>query len=151
MSAIPYRLPTNWIKYDHDAVAHDLTNAKANILALKAIPFQRRWVKDIQEIQLKMEVAGTSQIEGADFAANELEIAMKSVSPQQLITRSQKQASAATRTYRWIADIPEDAVYVDTETSFVEQKELWDVPILFMMLVVLLSGEWLWRKRKGLA
>ena len=50
-----------------------------------------------------------------------------------------------------IADIPEDAVYVDTETSFVEQKELWDVPILFMMLVVLLSGEWLWRKRKGLA
>jgi uncharacterized membrane protein len=48
-------------------------------------------------------------------------------------------------------DIPEDAVYVDTDTSFVEQKELWDVPILFMMLVLLLSGEWLWRKRKGLA
>lgn len=50
-----------------------------------------------------------------------------------------------------MGDIPEDAVYVDTETSFVEQKELWDVPILFMMLVLLLSGEWLWRKRKGLA
>ena len=50
-----------------------------------------------------------------------------------------------------IADIPEDAVYVDTETSFVEQKELWDVPILFMMLCVLLAGEWIWRKRKGLA
>jgi uncharacterized membrane protein len=50
-----------------------------------------------------------------------------------------------------LADIPEDAVYVDTETSFVEQKELWDVPILFMMLVLLLSGEWLWRKRRGLA
>lgn len=50
-----------------------------------------------------------------------------------------------------IADIPEDAVYVDSETSFVEQKELWDVPILFMMLILLLSGEWIWRKRKGLA
>jgi len=48
-------------------------------------------------------------------------------------------------------DIPEDAIYVDGENAFTEQKELWDVPILFMMLVVLLSGEWLWRKRKGLA
>ena len=38
-----------------------------------------------------------------------------------------------------LADIPEDAVYVDTENSFVEQKELWDVPILFMMLCALLG------------
>jgi uncharacterized membrane protein len=50
-----------------------------------------------------------------------------------------------------LADIPEDAVYVDVENSFVEQKELWDVPILFMMLCALLAGEWVWRKRRGLA
>jgi uncharacterized membrane protein len=50
-----------------------------------------------------------------------------------------------------IADIPEDAIYVDSESSFVEQKELWDVPILFMLLTAFLGGEWLWRKRKGLA
>lgn len=50
-----------------------------------------------------------------------------------------------------IADIPEDAIYVDSPSSFVEQKELWDVPILFMMLTVFLGGEWLWRKKKGLA
>jgi len=50
-----------------------------------------------------------------------------------------------------MADIPEDAIYVDTDSSFVEQKELWDVPILFMMLTALLGGEWLWRKKKGLA
>jgi hypothetical protein len=50
-----------------------------------------------------------------------------------------------------LGDIPEDAVYVDTINSFVEQKELWDVPILFMMLCALLAGEWVWRKRRGLA
>jgi len=50
-----------------------------------------------------------------------------------------------------IADIPEDAVYVDSQQAFVEQKELWDVPILFMMLSALLGGEWFWRKKKGLA
>jgi len=50
-----------------------------------------------------------------------------------------------------MGDIPEDAIYTDSANAFVEQKELWDVPILFMMLVLLLSGEWLWRKKKGLA
>jgi uncharacterized membrane protein len=50
-----------------------------------------------------------------------------------------------------IADIPEDATYVESESSFVEQKELWDVPILFMMLTVFLGGEWFFRKKKGLA
>ena len=50
-----------------------------------------------------------------------------------------------------IGDIPDDAVYVDGESSFVEQKELWDVPFLFMLLCVSLGGEWFWRKMKGLA
>ena len=50
-----------------------------------------------------------------------------------------------------IGDVPEDAQYVEGETSFIEQKELWDVPFLFMLLCVSLGGEWFWRKRKGLA
>jgi len=50
-----------------------------------------------------------------------------------------------------IGDLPEDAQYVDTETSLVEQKELWDVPFLFMLLCMTFGAEWLWRKKKGLA
>src|SRR5215467_9418970 len=50
-----------------------------------------------------------------------------------------------------LGDVPDDAQYVDTETSFVEQKELWDVPFLFMLLCVTFAAEWFWRKRKGLA
>ena len=50
-----------------------------------------------------------------------------------------------------IGDVPEDAQYVEGTTGFIEQKELWDVPFLFMALCVTLGGEWLWRKRKGLA
>jgi hypothetical protein len=50
-----------------------------------------------------------------------------------------------------LGDVPEDAQYVDTETSFVEQKELWDVPFLFMLLCLTFAGEWFWRKKKGLA
>jgi uncharacterized membrane protein len=50
-----------------------------------------------------------------------------------------------------IGDVPDDAVYVEGETSFVEQKELWDVPFLFMLLCLSLAGEWFWRKKLGLA
>jgi uncharacterized membrane protein len=50
-----------------------------------------------------------------------------------------------------IGDIPDDAQYVDTETSTVERKELWDVPFLFMLLCMTFGAEWFWRKRKGLA
>jgi Fic family protein len=58
-------------------------------------------------MELKREVAGTSRIEGADFTEGELDEAMRE-SPQQLVTRSQRQAHAAVQTYRWIARIPDD-------------------------------------------
>jgi uncharacterized membrane protein len=50
-----------------------------------------------------------------------------------------------------LGDVPDDAQYVEGETSFVEQKELWDVPFLFMLLCMTFGAEWFWRKRKGLA
>ncbi len=50
-----------------------------------------------------------------------------------------------------LGDVPDDAQYVEGETSFVEQRELWDVPFLFMLLCMTLGAEWFWRKRKGLA
>lgn len=50
-----------------------------------------------------------------------------------------------------IGDVPDDAIYVEGESSFIEQKELWDVPLLFMLLCMSLGGEWLLRKKKSLA
>src|ERR1051325_5442545 len=50
-----------------------------------------------------------------------------------------------------IGDIPDDAQYVEGETSFIEQKELWDVPFIFLLLCVSFGAEWFWRKKRGLA
>ncbi|HEX9224841.1 MAG TPA: Fic family protein [Candidatus Acidoferrales bacterium] len=108
MTAIQYTLPSAWIKYDKTEIFQEITDAKAAVLALKSIPFQRRWVEELQKIQLKMEISGTSKIEGADFAANELDVAIRAESPEQLRTRSQKQANAAVRTYKLVATIPDD-------------------------------------------
>lgn len=104
---IKYKTPTRWIHYDKAAIVEELAEAKGAIIALKTIPFQRRWVEALQAMQLKLEVAGTSKIEGADFSGAELEIAMRET-PQQLLTRSQRQAHAAMQTYKWIPTIPND-------------------------------------------
>ena len=106
--AIRYETPTNWIQYDKDKIFEEFSSAKAAVMALKALPFQRRWVEELQKIQLKMEVDGTSKIEGADFAGNELDTAIRAETPEQLLTRSQKQANCAVRTYKWIATLPND-------------------------------------------
>ena len=74
-------------------------------MALTQIPQQRSWADDLQKIQLKREVAGTSRIEGAEFTEKELDAALNET-PKQLETRSQRQAAAAIATYRWIANVP---------------------------------------------
>jgi Fic family protein len=87
----------------------NFVDAKAAILSLRAIPHQRDWVEKMQDLQLKMEVAGTSRIEGAEFTERELDAALDiEKSAADLVTRSQRQARAAAETYRWIATIPDD-------------------------------------------
>jgi Fic family protein len=107
--AILYDQPREWIKYDLVAVSTALIAAKSAVRSLTTVPYQRDWVERLQQIQLKMEVAGTSRIEGADFTEQELETALRpEQTAQQLITRSQKQAHAALVAYRWIASLPPD-------------------------------------------
>src|SRR5208283_2470735 len=74
--AIQYNMPDHWIRYDATAIVQNFVDAKAAILSLRAIPHQRDWVEKLQQLQLKMEVAGTSRIEGAEFTERELDAAL---------------------------------------------------------------------------
>ncbi len=47
--------------------------------------------------------------------------------------------------------LPEDISYADTGASRLEEKELWDMPIFFLLIAGSVSAEWILRKRKGLA
>jgi Fic family protein len=104
---IAYTQPQDWIRYDFISIAQQLTNAKAAVLSLTNIPYQKEWADELQVVQLKREVAGTSRIEGAVFTEKELDAAMEETAAE-LHTRSQRQAAAAVRTYRWIAGLPQD-------------------------------------------
>jgi len=104
---VRYEMPRDWVSYDRLAINDEWLTAKAAMLALTQMPYQRSWADELQELQLKREVAGTSRIEGAQFTQKELDAAMRET-PEQLETRSQKQAAAAVATYRWIAQLPSD-------------------------------------------
>lgn len=105
---IPYTAPGNWILYDGPALTNALAAAKAAVLSLQTVPYQRQWVDALQKIELKREVAGTSRIEGAEFTERELDEAMKETA-EELVTRSQRQARAALQAYKWIATVPAEA------------------------------------------
>ena len=104
---IAYDIPKRWIQYDPVQSATAFAETKASILSLQTVPYQRRWVEQLQAMELKREVAGTSRIEGADFTEQELDRALRT-SPDEHFTRSQKQAHAVVNAYRWIAELPQD-------------------------------------------
>jgi hypothetical protein len=47
--------------------------------------------------------------------------------------------------------LPKDISYIDKGASRIEDKDLWDMPFLFLLLISIISTEWIMRKRKGLA
>src|SRR3990172_1957875 len=94
---IPYEMPRQWILFDLAAIQVELLGAKAALLALTQIPYQRSWAEELQQVQLKREVAGTSRIEGAEFTEVELDAALRQT-PERLETRSQRQGAPPPRT-----------------------------------------------------
>ncbi len=49
-----------------------------------------------------------------------------------------------------VAQLAEDLTYSPKTASVVDEKELWDMPVLFLGILLSLSVEWLYRKRRGL-
>lgn len=105
---IKYKPPLAWLRYDVQAVVNELVEAKAAVMSLKNMPYQRGWAEELQQVQLKWEVAGTSRIEGAEFTESELDAVLQNEPPENITTRSQRQAKAAVETYRWIAQLQDD-------------------------------------------
>ncbi len=47
--------------------------------------------------------------------------------------------------------LPEDITYVGGGVTVVEDRDLWDMPILLLLLLGLIGGEWAYRRVRGLA
>jgi uncharacterized membrane protein len=47
--------------------------------------------------------------------------------------------------------LPEDVSFTESGATVVEYRDLWDMPIVLLLLVGVLGAEWAWRRRLGLA
>ena len=47
--------------------------------------------------------------------------------------------------------LPEDIAYTGAGVTIVEELELWDMPILLLLLIVLVGSEWGYRRIRGLS
>lgn len=50
-----------------------------------------------------------------------------------------------------ISTLPADLALSKRGVTVVNEMDLWDMPVVFLLLVTLVSAEWLYRKRRGLA
>ena len=104
-----YIVPQYWIQYDASAVFNLLVEAKAAAAVLRQMPYLHQWIEQAHEEQLRLEAAGTSRIEGAEFTQREQEEALASDSTDHAgLTRSQRQLRCAAATYRWLQEQPAD-------------------------------------------
>ena len=50
-----------------------------------------------------------------------------------------------------VSTLPEDIAYTARGVTVVEERELWDMPAAFLVILLLLAAEWMIRRRRGLA
>ena len=50
-----------------------------------------------------------------------------------------------------VKSLAEDITYSGRGNTVQEEKELWDAPIFFLLLIALLGAEWGYRRARGLA
>ena len=102
-----YRLPQQWIRYDSAAISGLLIEAKIAAAVLNRMPHLPRWIEQVHEEQLRLEAAGTSRIEGAEFTPREQEEALApDASERADLSHSQRQLRSANDAYRWMRSQP---------------------------------------------
>jgi uncharacterized membrane protein len=50
-----------------------------------------------------------------------------------------------------VSQLPEAITYSGKGITMIEERELWDMPVMLVMLLGFMGGEWLYRRRRGLA
>ena len=68
-----------------------------------------------------------------------------------LLERVAEETGGRFYTPETIGSLPDDIQYVGGGVTVVEERDLWDMPALLLLLVALVMGEWGYRRYRGLA
>ena len=67
-----------------------------------------------------------------------------------LLKRIAQETGGRFYTPETVSSLPEDIALSKRGVTVVNQMDLWDMPIVFLLLVGLVTGEWAYRKKRGL-
>jgi uncharacterized membrane protein len=109
--------------------------------------------KGIYEIRVDAEREGdiigwaTMYVEVTDLADEFFGAEMRST----LLQRIAEDTGGRSYVPETVGQLPEDMSYTEGGTTVREQRDLWDMPAVFLLLVGLLAAEWSYRRTRGLA
>jgi uncharacterized membrane protein len=69
----------------------------------------------------------------------------------QLLTRIAHETGGQSYTPETVTTLPEDITVSGAGVTLVEERDLWDMPVLFLLMLLLMGGEWGYRRVRGLA
>jgi len=49
-----------------------------------------------------------------------------------------------------VASLPEDISVTGAGVTLVEERDLWDMPVLFLLMLLFMGAEWGYRRKRGL-
>jgi hypothetical protein len=68
-----------------------------------------------------------------------------------LLQRIARETGGRYYTPSTVNSLPEDLSITGRGSTVIEEKDLWDMPILLLLLLSMMAAEWLYRRRMGLA
>jgi uncharacterized membrane protein len=67
-----------------------------------------------------------------------------------LLERIAEETGGRSYTPETVEQLAEDLQYAGSGVTMVEERDLWDMPLFFLMLVGLIGSEWAFRRKRGL-
>ncbi len=67
-----------------------------------------------------------------------------------LLTRIADETGGRFYTPQTIETLPEDVSFTESGATVIEERDLWDMPVIFILLLMLIGSEWGYRRYRGL-
>ncbi len=89
---------------------------------------------------------GTSHVEVGDLGAEFFGAEMQA----DVLKHIAAETGGRFYTPETVETLPEDVSFTESGTSVFEERDLWDMPIVFLLLAATLVAEWIYRRQRGL-
>ena len=137
-SGVEREIPLEWVVDRDGEYAGSYTSDETGIHAVKVVATAQRGSQTIED---------STHIAVADLGAEFYGAEMR----RPLLTRIADETGGRFYTPETMRTLPEDIAMSKRGVTVVQQMDLWDMPAVLLLLVVLLSAEWAYRRRRGLA